>query len=90
MRNTETGLVYYAAIAENRPLITLQKMVNIHSLRKPFSEEDFKLHSEIYKKGLTSMIEEDAACQERFEIVDMQRDNGNFTMKIYNMVVAEE
>eukprot|EP00092_Neocalanus_flemingeri_P034766 GFUD01037836.1.p1 GENE.GFUD01037836.1~~GFUD01037836.1.p1 ORF type:complete len:335 (+),score=78.64 GFUD01037836.1:152-1156(+) len=89
MRNTETGLVYYAAIAENRPLITLQKMVNIHSLKKPFSEEDFKLHSEIYKKGLTSMIEEDAACQERFEIVDMQRDNGNFTMKIYNRVGAE-
>eukprot|EP00092_Neocalanus_flemingeri_P011063 GFUD01011911.1.p1 GENE.GFUD01011911.1~~GFUD01011911.1.p1 ORF type:complete len:347 (+),score=95.10 GFUD01011911.1:617-1657(+) len=88
IKNTETKKVYYAAIAENRPLITLQKMKNMHSLRPPFCEEDFQLQSQIYKKNLTSLIEEDPACRDSFEIVDMQGGNGDFTVKIYDRVTA--
>ena len=87
--NTETSKVYYVAIAENRPLITLQMMINTNSLKPPFGEDDFQLQAEIYKKNLTSMIEEDGACRDSFEIVDMQRCNGDFTMKIYNKMMGE-
>ena len=86
--NTETKSVHYVAIAENRPMITLQKMKNVHSLKPPFSEDDFKLQSEIYKNNLARLIEEDEVCRDMFEIVDMQADNGDFTVKICNMIVG--
>ena len=85
--NTEKKNVHYVAIAENRPMITLQKMKNVHSLKPPFSEDDFKLQSEIYKNNLARLIEDDEDCRDRLEIVDMQADNGDFTIKIYNKIV---
>ena len=86
--NTETRDAHYVALAENRPLITLQKMKNVPSLKPPFSEDDFQLQSEIYKNNLARLIEDDEACKQLFEIVDMQADNGDFTVKIYNMIVG--
>jgi len=87
IRNTETMKVYYAVIAENRGLITLQKMIKSHSLKPPFLEEDFQLQSQIYKNNLDTLIQEDEACRDIFELVDMQDDcNGDFTVKIYNSV----
>ena len=86
--HTETKNVHYVAIAENRPMITLQKMKNVHSLKPPFSEDDFKLQSEIDKDNLAGLIEEDEVCRDMFEIVDMQESNGDFTIKIYNKIVG--
>ena len=86
--NTETKSVHYVAIAENRPMITLQKMKNVHSLKPPFSEEEFQLQSEIYKDNLARLIEHDDICSDMFEIVDMQADNGDFTIKIYNKIMG--
>ena len=86
--NTQTKDGHYVAIPENSPMITLQKMKNVHSLKPPLSEEDFQLQSEIYKDNLARLIEEDEDCRDRFEIVDMQADNGDFTIKLYNMIVG--
>jgi len=88
IKNTETRKIHYVAIAENRPMITLQKMKNLPSLRPPFSEDDFQLQSEIYKKNLADLINKSKACKNLFEIVDMQADNGDFTIKIYNRIVG--
>ena len=76
------------AIAENRPMISLQKMKNVHSLKPLFSEEEFQLQSEIYKNTLGRLIKEDEVCRDMFEIVDMQADNGDFTIKLYNMIAG--
>ena len=86
--HTETRTVHYVTIAENRPMITLQKMKNIPSLKPPFSEDDFQLQSEIYKKNLATLIKDDKDCRDMFEIVDMQVDNGDFTIKIYNKIMG--
>ena len=86
--NSETRTVHYVTIAENRPLITLQKMKNIPSLKPSFGEDDFHLQSEIYKNNLAALIEEDRVCRDMFEIVDMQADNGDFTLKIYNKIMG--
>ena len=85
--NTDNKNVYYAAIAENRPLITPQMMKNVHSFRPPFTEDDFQLQSDIYKNNLTDLIEEDEACQDMFEIVDMQKGNGHFAKGIHDRLV---
>jgi len=86
--NTQTREVHYVSIAENRPMITLQKMKNLPSLRPPFSEDDFQLQSEVYKNNLADLIDKSEACKDLFEIVDMQADNGDFTIKIYNRIVG--
>jgi len=86
--NTETRETHYVAIAENRPLITLQKMRNVPSLKPPFSEDDFQLQSEVYKKNLTDLIAENKKCRDLFDYIDMQADNGDFTIKIYKKIVG--
>jgi len=89
IRNNQTNKVFYVPVAENRALITLQKMLGLTVLGWEFNEDDFQLQSEIYKKSLTSLVEEDSECNQCFEIVDMQRSNGEFPLKIYNLVATE-
>ena len=63
-------------------------MKNLPSLTPPFSEDDFPLQCEVYKKNLADLIDKSGACKDLFEIVDMQADNGDFTIKIYNRIVG--
>merc|ERR1712215_169560 len=45
IRNTQTKEVFYAPVAENRALITLQKMLGLTVLGWKFAEDDFQLQS---------------------------------------------
>ena len=79
----------YAAYVENRPLISLCKLVDFPvSLESGQAEvmvtrEDFKIHFQVYKRELQRLLDDDPYCRGKYEIVHYrEKDKSSFGDKL--------
>jgi len=74
----------YLAFAENRPLKTLYMMVADPIMK--FSQHNFNLQFQIYKRKLRKLLDEDSNCKDRYYILHYRHLPGAFTKEINKLV----
>lgn len=74
----------YLAFAENRPLKTLYMMVADPLMK--FSQHNFNIQFEIYKRELGKLLDADPKCKDRYLILHYRHLSGAFTKEINKLV----
>jgi len=68
LKDRDAGRNLYAVIAENRPLVTIQRMTNV-DCGFQFSRESCEKQSKSYVETLRAQIEADRLCDGKVEII---------------------